>query len=142
MGLILDTCLFIAEERNRFDLGGFLKAHTSELAAMSTVTVSELQTGVHFADTEERRLVRAKNMERQIELVRLIAFGYVEAMAHSKIVFALRRSGALIGAYDAIIAATALAHDWSVATLNISEFQRVPELKVIDASPWLVKEAP
>jgi predicted nucleic acid-binding protein len=61
------------------------------------------------------------------------------AIFHAGIVAILEGSGQSIGLKDSMIAATALAHEWSVATLNLSEFQRVPGLKVIDAAPWLVK---
>ena len=142
MGLILDTCLFIAEERGRFDLAGFLTNHSGQPGAASAITFSELMMGVHYANTAERRASRMKTVERQMSLVRLLAFGRAEALEHSKLVVYLAKSGNQIGNCDAIIASTALAHDWSVATLNTFEFQRVPNLKVIDASPWLVEKAP
>jgi predicted nucleic acid-binding protein len=37
----------------------------------------------------------------------------------------------MIGAYNLIIAATALRYDYAVLTANLSEFERVPNLNVI-----------
>lgn len=138
MGLILDSCIFIAEERGRFDWAGFTSAYAGEDGRMSSVTASELLQGVHRANSEERRLKRLNTVRRQMRLVPMLSFGYAEAEVHAGIVADLESRGCMIGAYDSMIAATALAHDWAVATLNLAEFQRVPSLKIVDATPWLV----
>ena len=44
----------------------------------------------------------------------------------------LSRSGNLIGAYDILIAATAVAHDLTLVTHNVSEFSRVIGLRIED----------
>ena len=139
MGLIADSCLFIAAERKRFDLVGWTSAQ-SEDCFIAAISLSELYRGMHRADTEIRREERRKFITIQLGRFAIIAFGEREAEIHAAIAADLDSRGQRIGAYDSLIAATALAHDWSVATLNISEFQRVPELKVIDASPWMVKK--
>ena len=136
MGLILDTCIFIAEERGRSDWQGFAAAHKAEEAPMSAITLSELLQGVHRAGNPQRAEARLLSVRAQMQAVSLLAFGYAEAQCHAEIVADLESRGSMIGAYDAMIAATALAHGWSVATLNLAEFLRVPALSVIDARPW------
>jgi len=42
----------------------------------------------------------------------------------------------MIGPHDLQIAATGLASAHQVATLNTQEFQRVPSLQVVDATPF------
>ncbi len=137
MGLIIDTCIFIAEERGRFDWQSFAAAHEAEEARMSAVTLSELLRGVHRASNPQRAQARLRSVQGQMQAVPLLAFGYAEAQFHARIVAELESCGSMIGSYDSMIAATALAHGWSVATLNLAEFQRVPALTVIDATPWL-----
>ena len=48
----------------------------------------------------------------------------------------MRNSFSLLGfpltMYDIIVAATAMEHDYSVATFNLKHFQSVPGLVVID----------
>ncbi len=44
----------------------------------------------------------------------------------------LSRSGSLIGAYDILIAATALARDLTLVTHNVNEFSRVIGLRIED----------
>jgi hypothetical protein len=55
-------------------------------------------------------------------------FGLAEARVHARIWAALASKGEMIGAHELAVAATALAGDASVATLNIKEFERVPGL--------------
>ncbi len=42
----------------------------------------------------------------------------------------LKKGGELIGDFDLVIATTALAHDLTLITNNISHFQRIPSLKI------------
>jgi predicted nucleic acid-binding protein len=58
-------------------------------------------------------------------------FGLLEARRHAQLWAELTRKGKMIGAHDLIIAATALAHDFHLATLNATEFRRVPGLKLV-----------
>ena len=43
----------------------------------------------------------------------------------------------MIGAHDLQIAAAGLALGHQVATLNMHEFQRVPGLRIVDATPFV-----
>ena len=45
---------------------------------------------------------------------------------------ALEKQGKLIGPYDLLIAATALAHGVTLVTHNTEEFKRVPDLTLED----------
>jgi tRNA(fMet)-specific endonuclease VapC len=139
MGLIVDSCILIASERGRFDWQGFSRAYADQEACLSAVSVSELLQGVHRADSPARRVTRLKFIRGKIQLLPIQAFGYPEAEIHAELVTRLASNGLQIGAYDAIIAATAMANNWSVATLNLSEFNRIEGLKIIDVTPWLVK---
>ncbi|WP_375330247.1 PIN domain-containing protein [Candidatus Tisiphia endosymbiont of Nemotelus uliginosus] len=47
----------------------------------------------------------------------------------------LKQQGKPIGAYDVLIAATALEHKIICVTNNLSEFQRIKELELLD---WTV----
>jgi predicted nucleic acid-binding protein len=52
------------------------------------------------------------------------------ARVHSRLWADLVSSGQLIGPHELMLAATALALGWSVATLNPREFRRVPGLSL------------
>jgi tRNA(fMet)-specific endonuclease VapC len=138
MGMIVDSCVFIAAERNRLDLASFVDANDPDIH-LTSVIWSELLQGVHRANSDSVR-VRRESYVRGLALrFPIEGFSMAEADVHSAIVAMLESQGQNIGAYDSMIAATALAHDWSVATLNLADFQRIPGLKIVDATPWLVK---
>jgi len=56
------------------------------------------------------------------------------ARVHAEAWADLERRGAVLGAHDLWIAATALAHGFGVATRNSDDFARVPGLRVIASS--------
>ena len=52
MGLILDSSLLIADERERFNLASWLRSRAPEPVAVSAITLSELWFGIQV---ENRR---------------------------------------------------------------------------------------
>lgn len=139
MGLIIDSSVLIEVERNRFDLDALLEAEAAMTGVfISTITVSELLHGVERAETPARRQKRLTFAQEILEDIPAIPFGVFEARLHAKIWGDLAKKGRPIGAYDLTIAATALAGDHQLATLNRSEFERVEGLKVPDLTPFLL----
>lgn len=130
MGLVLDTCILIRAERDNksFNLN---RLSPDEEVYISVVTVSELLMGVHRADTKARRLKRSAFVEAIINEIPIIDFGVEVARIHAEIYAILAQQGKLIGAHDLIIAATALAHGYSLLTTNQQEFKRIPGLQVL-----------
>jgi tRNA(fMet)-specific endonuclease VapC len=63
-------------------------------------------------------------------------FELTQARYHARVWADLETRGEMIGAHDLLIAATALSLDHEIGTLNVSEFRRVPGLKLVDASPF------
>lgn len=63
-------------------------------------------------------------------LIEVLQFGVEEARLSALIRAKLERKGTPIGAYDVLIAGTALAHQGILITNNTKEFSRVPKLKI------------
>jgi tRNA(fMet)-specific endonuclease VapC len=138
MGLILDSSVLIAAERNKFNLEAFLLSLSHESFFMASITLSELWHGYHRATgvNLEKRRAFIHDIEAGIPVLK---FATEEALVHAKIWSELEITGQRIGPHDMIIAATALANEHSLATLNESEFGRVPHLKLIATKPFLLK---
>ena len=130
MGLILDTCILIEAERKKNAIDFSIWAHHGA-AYISTITVSELLLGVHHADTKARQLKRSVFVEGILSHIPALDFTTETARIHAEIYAHLAKKGKVIGAHDLIIAATALAHDCSLLTMNQNEFNRVPGLTVL-----------
>lgn len=130
MGLIIDTSVIIAAEKGRID---FSRVENYGEAYMSAITVTELLVGVERADSEERRIKRSAFVEQIIASITAIPFGREEARVYARILRNLFSEKLTIGTHDMIIAATAIANDCTVITLNTKDFEKIKGLKVMKA---------
>jgi len=96
---------------------------------------------VERANTAERRTKRKAFVDQVESRYPLLSFGRSEALEYAKLWAELATGGTLIGTHDQMIAAIARTHGHRVATLNLADFNRVPELAVIDATPFLLAKA-
>lgn len=64
--------------------------------------------------------------------VQVFPFGKAQAESAAEIRADLELRGKPIGPYDILIAATARSHDATLVTHSIREFNRVPDLKIVD----------
>ncbi|MCL4466577.1 MAG: type II toxin-antitoxin system VapC family toxin [Chloroflexi bacterium] len=130
MAQLIDSSVFIALERQRQPLSVLAQAAPDEPVALASITASELLTGVHRADSPQRRLRREAFVEAILDVVPVVPFDLRVARTHAELWAHLASAGQLIGAHDVLIAATALAHGYIVLTQNLREFERVPGLVV------------
>ena len=137
MGIILDSSLLIAAERERFDLHAFHSAHPNETFQIAAITASELLHGIERAADARTRGHRQRFVEDLLSDYAVAPFGLREAREHGRLWALLEAGGNLIGPHDLLIAATALARKHSLATLNRAEFQRVPGLVLVDTTPFV-----
>ena len=133
MGVVVDSSIFIAAERGRFDWIGFHSQIGSEPVFLTVITLAELAHGVERADTRERRETRARFVGEVEARYPLLAFEREEALEYARLWAELVTRGLLIGTHDQLIAAIARRHGYRVATLNAADFNRVPGLAVLDA---------
>ena len=94
-------------------------------AAFSVVTYAELLEGAHDAYDPPSRIEEVQNLARALTLLEVdIETAGVLGELRSR----LRRQGQLIGAFDMVIAATALRHGLSLMSRD-QGFDRIPELR-------------
>ena len=136
MGLILDTSVLISAERKNFRLTDFFQSLSEESFHICSITLSELWHGCHRATSAA--LAKRLKFVQEIEATLPISeFSRSEALIHARIWADLEKIGQKIGDHDLIIAATALTHDYGVATLNESEFKRIPKLRLASVKRFL-----
>jgi predicted nucleic acid-binding protein len=136
MGIVVDTGVFITVERQGRPWREVLLGETrGELLTIAAITASELLAGVHRADTDERRLSREARVEEILSTVETLPFDLAVARVHAQLWANLVTSGQVIGPYDCMIAATAVAYGYSILTENVREFARIPGL-VIRQPAW------
>ena len=129
--MIIDATVLIDAERGRFDMTAFLQSLTDDGVAIGSITASELLYGCERARDGATRGRRTAFVEAVLDSFPIVPFGLVEARRHAQLWAHLAQQGTPIGPHDSLLAATALAHGLSVATLNIGEFERVPGLTLV-----------
>ena len=120
-GYLADTSIFVAAEQQRT-----LAAPPAGDARISVATLTELGVGVRRAASEPLRELREATLGRAR---RFIALPYDERVAQrlAELLATARDRQRRAGAMDAIIAATALAHDLAVWTQD-DDFDVLAEL--------------
>jgi predicted nucleic acid-binding protein len=132
VGLILDTSLLIADERNRFSLSEWLHARTPEPVAVSAITLSELCFGIEAESDAVRGRRRRRWLEKTFRRLEVVPFDESVARIHARLWLQLSEAGHTIGPHDLIVAATSMYRRWAVATFNAAEFRHVQGLNVIE----------
>jgi predicted nucleic acid-binding protein len=120
-GYLADTSVFVAAEQQRT-----LGAPPAGDARISVATLTELGVGVRRAATEPLRELREATLG---SARRFIALPYDERVAErlADLLATARQRQRRAGAMDAIIAATALAHDLAIWTQD-DDFDVLAEL--------------
>ena len=136
MGVVVDSSIFIAAERGRFDWAGFHMQIGDEPLFITVVSLAELRHGVERANTAERRAAREKFVMEVESRYPLLTFGREEARHYAKMWAELAARGEHTGTHDLLIAAIADFNGHRVATLNAVDFSRVPNLAIVDAEPF------
>ena len=130
MAQLIDTSVLISLERQRRPFSDLANAASYEPMALAAITASELLVGVLRSNSPQRRVRGEAFVEAVLERVPVLPFDLRVARVHAEIWAVLAAAGQPIGSNDMMIAATALAHGYSVLTGNIRDFNRVPGLEV------------
>jgi tRNA(fMet)-specific endonuclease VapC len=130
VGVVLDSSLLIGAERGAVDFERFLKSLKTTPVALAAITAAELLHGCYRARDAGVRARRSAFVDAVLDLVPVLPFGLAEARRYAQLWAELAREGRVIGPHDMLIAATALARGYAVATLNHHEFARVAGLRL------------
>ena len=101
-------------------------------AVISTVTLAELSVGPHVARTTQERAARQAHLQQAESDFEPIVFDAAAARAFGRVAAALRSAGRkpAARAYDALIAAAAIAEAIPLYTCNPGDFLDIDELDV------------
>lgn len=127
MRLLLDTniCIYMIKNRPPEVRKHFEQFVPGDIA-ISSITVAELQYGVEKSTAREKNALALEAFLLPLEIA---SFDTESALVYGKIRAELERQGKPIGSMDMLIAAQAIAHDFTLITHNLKEFDRVPGLR-------------
>lgn len=102
-------------------------------AFISAITLAELSVGPLVASTDEVKAARQAHLQQAEADFEPIPFDASAARAFGRVAASLRSSGRkpAARAYDALIAATAIANALPLYTCNPSDFEDIGELVVV-----------
>lgn len=100
---------------------------------ITAITLAELTVGPLVASTDEERAARQAHVQQAEADFDPLPFDAPAARMFGRVAASLRRSGrtARARAYDAMIAATALAHGLPVYTCNPDDFTGIDGLTIV-----------
>ena len=135
MGLILDSSVIIAAERRRDTVEKFfdrvVNATGDQDAALSAVGLTELIHGLYRAKTPAIRLRREAFLNELLADLTVYPYTKETAMLAGKLDGEQQSKGVVIPFGDLLIGATALLLGYSVLTVNLRDFRRIPGLNVV-----------
>lgn len=99
-------------------------------SVICAITLAELSVGPHVAQDHAERSARQQHVQQAEADFEVVPFGAESARAFGGVAAALRTSGRkpAARAYDALIAASAVAHGVSLYTCKPSDFSGIPQL--------------
>ena len=95
--------------------------------AVPAVVVYELHVGIAKSSHPQKRLLQLRQF---LGCTRVLPFGQDEAACAARVRADLELRGEAIGPMDTLIAGTALAHQGTLITRSLREFERIANLPV------------
>jgi tRNA(fMet)-specific endonuclease VapC len=135
MGLILDSSVVIDAERRGETVERLIerivRSTGDQEAALSAVGLTEIVHGIYRASTPAIRSHREAFLNELVADLTVYPYTKETAMLAGKLDGEQQSKGVVIPFADLLIGATALALGFSVLTINIRHFERIPGLAVV-----------
>jgi tRNA(fMet)-specific endonuclease VapC len=130
MRFLLDTCVLSDFAQGQQLTLERIKAISPKDLATSAITRMEIAYGLALNPRIARRLEPV--MDALFETISVLPYDQEAAEATAKARAILKRRGRPVGAYDILIAGTALAYDLTLITSNLREFKQIEGLRIED----------
>lgn len=136
MGVILDSCIWVALANGELSPQAVIEAAGEVPAFTSVISLGELAFGVESCADPAQRAARAASL-RQIESRPTLEVSRDTAAAFGVLAAAVKQSGRSPRPRynDLWIAAQAIEHGYGLMTVNPDDFAGLPGLRVIQPGP-------
>ncbi len=127
---LLDTniCIFLIKKKN-LRLIEKLRKNYDKGIFISALTLAELEFGVENSEHKEKNRI---SLIEFLTIFEILNFEQKDTQAFGLIKSNLRKSGNMIGAVDALLAAQSISRNLIFITNNTKEFKRIENLKIED----------
>lgn len=130
---LLDTSVFSQPLRRKPVMAALSRWRDAGDTAckVSVVTLAEVEFGIELEENENRR---EKYRHLLLDRIEGVPCGPEVWHRFARVKARQQKLGRMVADLDLLIAATALVHDWTVATLNHTDFSKIESLKWEDWS--------
>ncbi|MCG6154067.1 type II toxin-antitoxin system tRNA(fMet)-specific endonuclease VapC [Leptospira bandrabouensis] len=127
---LLDTniCIFLIKKKN-LKLIEKLNKNFHKGIFISSLTLAELEFGVENSEHKEKNRI---SLIEFLTIFEILNFEQIDTQAFGIIKSDLRKSGKMIGAMDALLAAQSISRNLVFITNNTKEFIRIKNLNIED----------
>jgi predicted nucleic acid-binding protein len=130
VGVVIDSSVLVAADRGELDLDAILASHGGDEVVIAAITAAELLHGVHRM-TGARRARAERFVETICDTIEVVPFDLEIARTHAALAADLRARGISVGAHDLMIAATAVAREYAVATRHLRSLPRIDGIQLV-----------
>ena len=123
-----NTCIYIIKRKPQDVIKRFKKIEISQVG-ISSITLSELLYGVSKSSKPEQNQLALTQFLAPLEI---LPYDDEAAQYYGNIRALLEKQGTPIGSLDLLIAAHALSRDCILVTNNEKEFNRIPNLQIVN----------
>ena len=131
MGTLIDTSVLIAMERGQADPAKLRHEDVTQTLAIAAITASELLHGAFRVKGAVARARAERFAEQIFATLEVVPFDLEIARLHARLDAELSAAGTTVGDADLMIAATAVALDYRIATRDLRSFPRIKGLDVV-----------
>ena len=135
MGLVLDSSVLIAAEREKRPVSQLLASLSAEYSEteflLSSISVMELEHGWYRAKFPEAATKRRRFLDEVLATIPVESFTREMGALAARVDAGMSNAGIVIATADLLIGSTALHFGYAVGTRNVRHFQSIPGLKVI-----------
>jgi predicted nucleic acid-binding protein len=126
MNYLLDTCVlseFLKKQPDQ-NVTSWVAAQFEQSLYLSVLTIGEIQKGIARLPDSRRKTALADWLNGVIERYgfRILPIGIETAIVWGDLKAALENRGVLLPAIDSLIAATAIKHDLTIVSRNVTDF--------------------
>jgi tRNA(fMet)-specific endonuclease VapC len=132
MKYLLDSNICIHFFRGKFGVIDKLKLIGLKECAISEITLAELVFGAENSDSPKRNHDIIEKFVHEISILPI----FDSILTYGKEKTRLRKAGKMISDFDLLIGCTALEKDLIMVTENVSEFERISNIKIEN---WIVR---
>ena len=126
---VLDTNTLIYFFKGQGQVAYHLFRQPPKNVGIPAIVIFELEVGIARSASPRKRIRLLREM---LSVINILPFAEEEAKTSANIRADLEKKGTPIGAYDILIAGTALANNGVLVTRNTKEFKRVKKLQIVN----------